>query len=149
MRAYPRPSQNRCPTRRGDRARKIWHPVTPLSTGYRNLCFTAQRRAYRLASKRFFHYLWGVNMRWLLALVLTVALADAIAGETYRFDRGVVSVGDSTGALIQRAGEPSRKAPIENRFGAKLGERWEYDLRGKSVSFVIRDGKIQSIEEQR
>lgn len=88
-------------------------------------------------------------MRWFLALVLAIATANAFAGETFRFDRGVVSVGDSTGALVQRAGEPSRRTPIENKFGAQLGERWDYDLRGKTVTFVIRDGKIQSIEESR
>jgi len=88
-------------------------------------------------------------MRWFLGVLLAMAMSTAFAGDTYRFDRGVVSVGDSTGALIDRAGQPSRVTPIQNGFGATMGERWEYYLRGKTVAFVISAGKIQRIEESR
>ncbi|MGL6205720.1 MAG: hypothetical protein ACRC2X_15510 [Giesbergeria sp.] len=86
-------------------------------------------------------------LTWALSLALATAAGAAWAADTYRFDRGVISVGDSTGALINKGGQPSRIVQLENRLGAAVGERWEYHLRGKTVSFEIHGGKVSRIDE--
>ena len=86
----------------------------------------------------------------LLGLGLAFAIGSALAGETFRFDRGVVSVGDSVGALVQKAGrQPDRIVTLENSRGAAVGERWEYHLRDKQVNFTTKGGRITEIEEIR
>ncbi len=89
-------------------------------------------------------------MRWIVAVSLRFARAlPARAFDTYRFDARVVAVGDSTGALVQAAGRPSRIVQLENDYGAVVGERWEYDIDGKTVGFTIHGGKVERIDESR
>ena len=88
-------------------------------------------------------------MRYAIVLALLLATGTALAGDTYRFSRGVVTVGDSTGTVMQKAGEPSRVVQLQNGFGAGVGERWEYFIDGKTVMLTIRGGKVISIEEVR
>lgn len=89
-------------------------------------------------------------MRTTIALILCLAAATAVAGETFRFDRGVVTVGDSVGTLVQKAGrQPDRIVTLENQRGAAVGERWEYYLRDKQVNFETRAGRIIEITEIR
>lgn len=86
----------------------------------------------------------------LLGIVLALAAIPALAADTFRFDRGVVSVGDSVATLVQKAGrQPDRIVTLENARGAAVGERWEYYLRDKQVNFSTRDGRIVRIEELR
>jgi hypothetical protein len=87
-------------------------------------------------------------MRVMLAIVLMLCCSVAFAGRTYRFDKGVVAVGDNIAQLVERAGKPDRTVPLENGFGAGVGERWEYYLRdGKMVSFYISGGHIYNIDD--
>jgi hypothetical protein len=86
-------------------------------------------------------------MRFAIALVLMLAAGMAMAGETHRFAKGVVTVGDGTGAVMQRAGKPDRVVQLENGFGAAMGERWEYYQGGKTVILTFRGGVVVSIEE--
>jgi len=89
-------------------------------------------------------------MRTTIALMLCLAAAAAVAGETFRFDRGVVTVGDSVATLVQKAGrQPDRIVTLENHRGAAVGERWEYYLRDKQVNFETRAGRIIEITEIR
>lgn len=89
-------------------------------------------------------------MRIAITLILCLAAAAAIAGETYRFDRGVVATGDSLATLVQKAGrQPDRIVTLENHRGAAVGERWEYYLRDKQVNFETRRGRIVEITEIR
>jgi hypothetical protein len=89
-------------------------------------------------------------MRFAFALALMLAAGTAVAADTYRFDRGVIAVGDSTGTVVQKAGrQPDRIVQLENRLGAASGERWEYYERGKTVLIIIRGGQVQSIEDVR
>lgn len=88
-------------------------------------------------------------MRYAIVLALLLAAGTALAGDTYRFSRGVVTVGDATGAVIQRAGQPNRIVQLENRLGAAMGEKWEYYIDGKTVILTIKDSKVSSIEEVR
>lgn len=86
----------------------------------------------------------------LLTLALILASTMAQAGETFRFDRGVVSTGDSLATLVQKAGrQPDRIVTLENNRGAAVGERWEYYLRDKQVNFETRGGRIVEITEIR
>ena len=85
----------------------------------------------------------------LLTVLLLAASASAFATSTYRFRGGVVSVGDSIAGLAQRAGAPSRVVPLENEYGAAIGERWDYYIDGKLVSFEITGGVVVHISETR
>ena len=86
----------------------------------------------------------------LLGIVLALAAIPALAADTFRFERGVVTVGDSVATLVQKAGrQPDRIVTLENARGAAVGERWEYYLRDKQVNFSTRDGRIVRIEELR
>ena len=88
-------------------------------------------------------------MRHLLGILLLAATSNAAAFDTFQFPKGVVSKGDSTAALIQRAGRPDRIVTLENSRGAAVGERWEYYLRDKQVNFTISCGRITGVEELR
>jgi len=89
-------------------------------------------------------------MRRIVAIALLLALPlVAQAFDTYRFDARVVAVGDSTGRLVQAAGQPARIVQLENEYGAVVGERWEYDIDGKTVGFTISGGKVVRIDENR
>jgi len=88
-------------------------------------------------------------MRILLALALLLATSAAGAFDTFALPKGVVATGDSTAALIQRAGKPDRIVTLENHRGAAVGERWEYYLRDKQVNFTITDGRVTRVEEIR
>ncbi len=85
-------------------------------------------------------------------LVLTLALCCICAAahaDSYRFRDGVVVDGDSIAALIKRAGQPDRIVQLQNEYGAGVGERWEYFIDDKLVSFEIYNGKVHSISEAR
>ena len=83
------------------------------------------------------------------AAILLLAAIPAQAFDTFTFPRGVVSVGNGTGALLQRGGQPDRIVTLENSRGAAVGERWEYYLRDKQVNFTVTDGRITRVEEVR
>lgn len=80
------------------------------------------------------------------ALLLCVA---AQASDTFRSGSRVVVVGDSATKLLDVVGKPDLKEPIETTAGGHEGERWQYAIDGKTVSFVLKDGKIVQIDERR
>lgn len=86
-------------------------------------------------------------MRIFLAILLTLASTAAPAAYSARFDRGVVSVGDSAAGVIQRAGRPDRIVRLENHRGGAVGERWEYYFRDKQVNVVLTGGRVTDISE--
>ena len=89
-------------------------------------------------------------MRWIVAAILLFALAaPAQAFDTYRFDARVVAVGDSTGRLVQAAGQPARVVQLQNECGAADAERGEYDRICKTVGGTTRGGKVVQIDENR
>jgi hypothetical protein len=85
-------------------------------------------------------------LRYSLACALLVSI-QAYATDTYRIGNRVVEVGDSAGKLAEIAGTPLFKEPIESKQGGHEGERWQYRLDGSTVTFVVREGKIISIEQ--
>lgn len=89
-------------------------------------------------------------MRIILAILLALASTSALADFSVRFDRGVVTVGDSAGAVIQKAGrQPDRIVQLQNAYGGAVGERWEYYLSGKQVNLTFSGGKVVDITEIR
>ena len=42
-----------------------------------------------------------------------------------------------------------RARGVSHRAGVVTGERWEYDIDGKTVGFTIRNGKVERIDESR
>lgn len=87
-------------------------------------------------------------IKYFLSFAL-LACASAHAMDTYRFDSRIVEVGDSVAKLMDVAGSPVYREAIETGQGGAKGERWQYKVDNGSVTFVIRDGKIHSIEQKR
>lgn len=87
-------------------------------------------------------------MKRIVALAFASLLSVGVAAaDTYRFGSQVVSVGDSEGKLMQVAGKPDIKTPIESRAGGLSGYRLEYVQKGKSVQIEIVNGRITSITQ--
>ena len=88
-------------------------------------------------------------MRSLVLAAGLLAAGLAVAAETYRSGTRVITVGDSTARLVQIVGAPTIKETIETPQGGGEGERWQYAVDGKTVTFEIRNGKVASIDERR
>lgn len=82
-----------------------------------------------------------------LALVLALALATPAWAQSVAFGNKLVNVGDSVGRVYQVAGKPGRVVQLENKFGAGVGERFEYYLGSKTVLITIRGGKVVDVTE--
>ncbi len=87
-----------------------------------------------------------IRLFFFCALVFCVS---ANAMDFYRFGNRLLEVGDPVMKLIDLAGEPAYKEPIEDRHGGFEGERWQYNLDGMIVTFVIQDAKVRSIQQAR
>lgn len=81
------------------------------------------------------------------SLGLLLATASGHAAESYAFGNRVLTVGEGVGKLVELAGAPVHKEPIENEQGARIGERWEYRLDGKTLLVTLEEGKVQRIDE--
>jgi hypothetical protein len=83
-------------------------------------------------------------------LILTAAFAaSAMAFDTYRLGSRVIGVGDSVSSLVELAGQPIHKEPVETSDGGFVGELWQYRVGRKAVTFTIRAGRITQIDETR
>ena len=76
-----------------------------------------------------------------------LAASSAQAAESYAFGNRVLTVGDTAGKLVELAGSPVHKEPVENKFGAHEAERWEFRRDDKTLLVTIRDGKVYQIDE--
>ena len=72
---------------------------------------------------------------------------SVFASDMYRFGSRLLVVGDPVSKLIDLAGEPFYKEPIQNEYGAYEGERWQYNEGNSTVTFVIKESKVSSIEQ--
>ncbi|PWK85904.1 DUF2845 domain-containing protein [Fulvimonas soli] len=88
-----------------------------------------------------------MHRRLPLLLALGLAAAVAHAGNTLRVDSQVLTVGDSASRVVKLLGQPAYKEPVQNRYGAYRGERWQYERDGRVVNVVIVGGKVGAIEE--
>ncbi len=89
-----------------------------------------------------------MRLRWTMLLCLAFSTA-APAFDTYRVGSQLIHTGDSATELLDVLGNPVYKEPIETGRGGFVGERWQYRLDGKAVTFTIRDGRIVHIDEIR
>ena len=80
-------------------------------------------------------------------LGLLLASTAGRAAESYAFGNRVLTVGEGVGKLVELAGAPLHKEPIENEEGARIGERWEYRIDGKTLLVTLQDGKVQQLTE--
>lgn len=80
-----------------------------------------------------------------LALAMAAMTADAGPQRMWNFGYETVMEGDSSSVLRKKGGEPTRIVPLQNVYGATIGERWEYDKNGKTIHFTIKAGRVQSI----
>lgn len=82
------------------------------------------------------------------ALILTACFmaSPALAGDTYRCGSEVVATGAPVAKLSRACGQPSRIAPIQNRWGAVYAERWEYDRNGQTAIFYVVQARVAAIE---
>jgi hypothetical protein len=69
------------------------------------------------------------------------------ASDIFRFGARIVEVGDTAAKLIEVGGAPVLREPIEDKEGGLKGERWQYARDDFTITFVIKDGKISSIEQ--
>lgn len=87
----------------------------------------------------------------LLACLLLPGLAAA--ADTVRIGTHIVEIGDSAALLRDVAGEPQarRSARVDAARGQRRGggERWTYREHGRTLDFVIRDGVIVAIDQDR
>lgn len=89
-------------------------------------------------------------MRHLLLISLLLLSFSVFASETLRVGQQVLSVGDTATHAIDLLGTPSYKEPVQNRYGAYLGERWQYSRDdGHVVIVTIIRGKVTGIEDRR
>jgi hypothetical protein len=88
-------------------------------------------------------------VRFLILAAGLLAAGLVSAADTYRSGTRVITVGDSAAKLTQIVGTPTLKEPIESQEGGHIGERWQYAIDGKTVTFEIRNGKVSSIDERR
>lgn len=86
-------------------------------------------------------------MKWRVLIAALILSSAAHAMDIYRFGNSTVSVGDTVAKLIEVAGDPIYKEPIEAKQGGYAGERWQYKQGPTTIQFTISGGKIVSITE--
>jgi len=74
---------------------------------------------------------------------------DIHANDTLRVEQQVLTVGDTATHAIDLLGTPVYKEPVQNEYGAYLGERWQYKRDNDRIVIVtIIGGKVANIEER-
>lgn len=86
-------------------------------------------------------------MRTLILFVLVALAGSASALDSVNCGNNLVAKGDSTGKVIKACGQPDRISPIQNGFGATVGERWEYYKSNKTIAIIISASKVARIEQ--
>jgi hypothetical protein len=90
----------------------------------------------------------GYRKVFLVALLGLGVMALAHAGDTLRVDSQVLTVGDTAVHALDLLGKPLFKEPVENEFGAHVGERWQYKRDEHVVIITIIDGKVADIDDR-
>lgn len=85
--------------------------------------------------------------RWMLVFVGLALAFSAVASDSVRFNSQVITVGESESRVLSVAGDPVRRVPLENRFGAAVGQRLDYEVGRKTVQITISRGVVISIDE--
>ncbi len=86
--------------------------------------------------------------RWLPVPLLAISLS-VCATATLRTGQQVLSVGDTAAKVIGPRGKPDFKVPVQNKFGAYLGQRWQYNReQDHVVTVTVIDGNVTDIQDQ-
>lgn len=89
-------------------------------------------------------------MRSLLLISLLALSLGVQAGQTLRVGQQVLTVGDIAAHAIALLGTPTYKEPVQNKYGAYLGERWQYTRdKGQVIVVTIIAGKVADIDDRR
>lgn len=90
-----------------------------------------------------------------LILMFALASAAALPSPAAAQQRGSysescgqysVGVGDPVSKVRRACGQPFRVVQLQNRFGAGVGERWEYERQTGMVLFTIQGGQVVRID---
>jgi hypothetical protein len=85
--------------------------------------------------------------RW-IALTAGLMLAfAAAASDTVRFGSRLVALGDAEAKVIEVAGQPDVREPVQNEYGANVGYRLDYVQGNGTVQIYVKDGRVVRIEE--
>lgn len=88
-------------------------------------------------------------VRRLLIISLLLLSLSTHANDTLRVGQQVLTVGDTATHAIDLLGTPVYKEPVQNEYGAYLGERWQYKRDNDRIVIVtIIGGKVANIEER-
>lgn len=87
-------------------------------------------------------------MRRLLWVPLLAISLGIHANDTLRIGQQVLTAGDPVAHVIDLLGTPVYKEPLQNQYGAYVGERWQYKRdSGRVVTITIVGGRVANIEE--
>lgn len=80
----------------------------------------------------------------ILALLLATPLAVHAQDHTHRCGQAVIAVGDPM-TKLKRCGDPWRVVQLENRLGAAVAERWEFETQRGVVLITVQGGRVTQI----
>ena len=86
-------------------------------------------------------------MRTMMALVFGLLLASTAWAQSVTFGSKLIVVGDSVAKVFDVAGKPDRVVALQNRYGAGVGERFEYYRGGKTISITISGSRVVDVSE--
>jgi hypothetical protein len=87
-------------------------------------------------------------MRRMLLLPLLMIGFAVHANDTLRIGEQVLTAGDPVTHVIDLLGNPVFKEPLQNSYGAYVGERWQYKRdSGRVVTITIVGGRVADIQE--
>ena len=89
-----------------------------------------------------------MKIRILVLLSVLFLSLNVSANSTYRVGYQVLVRGDSATHVIELMGEPAYKEPIQNEFSAYVGQRWQYLVDNRTVTFIIINGRVNNIQDQ-
>jgi hypothetical protein len=85
--------------------------------------------------------------RWLAITAGLLMTFAAAADDGVRFGNQLILYGDSESKVLSAAGEPVRRVPVQNKFGAVVGERLDYEVGNKTVQITIKNGQVAGVNE--
>lgn len=86
--------------------------------------------------------------RWIVLMAGLVLAFSAAAADSVRFGSSLVVLGDTEAHVLKVAGKPAIQSNVQNRFGAVVAHRLDYDEGNKTISiYVGQDGRVAKITE--
>ena len=82
-------------------------------------------------------------------LTTLLLLASPAFADTLAIGPHVLVDGDASGKARQLLGKPDNIVQNQNRFGATISETWEWYRDGETLRVEMRDGKVETISEER